>query len=328
MDFKRVPPIPTPQELLGIAFRRAEKESRKATGRGARERSKKREALKVKAASRAVRSTLVKVIKRIPSLENLPPFYKELIGTIVDRDRMRKSLGAIQWVSDTTLRLEGDYLRRIRTSRTPEEPQAQRRGFYGRLASILKQVSGDLQFLAEAREKLKNLPTPEETFTAVIAGAPNVGKSSLLRAMTTARPRVESYPFTTQSIMLGYFERRHLRYQVIDTPGLLDRSLERRSTAERQAVLALKHLADAVLFLFDLSGSSGYPVEEQMGIFREVSEAFDTEVIPVVSKADLLKEEEIEKFQALLGKEVRRCSALTKDGVEELTEMLVALRKA
>ena len=51
-----------------------------------------------------------------------------------------------------------------------------------------------------------------------------------------------------------------MRFQVIDTPGILDHSLEERNTIEMQAITALAHLKACVLFFFDPSETCGYTI--------------------------------------------------------------------
>jgi len=163
----------------------------------------------------------------------------------------------------------------------------------------------------------------EDTFTVVIAGAPNVGKSSLLRRLTGAEPRVESYPFTTKQLLLGYFEHHHRRVQVIDTPGLLDRSFEEMRREERQCILALKHLAKLIIFVFDISETCGYPLEEQLRIYRSIAESFDVGIIPVINKADLLTLEALQEAakQEPLGRALV-CSAKEGTGISEIIEKI------
>ncbi|MBZ4037900.1 50S ribosome-binding GTPase, partial [Flavobacterium sp. 17A] len=86
--------------------------------------------------------------------------------------------------------------------------------------------------------------------TAVIAGFPNVGKSTILRQITTAEPKVADYPFTTTGIQIGHLERKWQKYQIIDTPGLLDRPIDDMNTIELNAMVALEHLADVILYIF------------------------------------------------------------------------------
>jgi nucleolar GTP-binding protein len=150
--------------------------------------------------------------------------------------------------------------------------------------------------------------------TIVIAGAPNVGKSQLVGQISTGKPRVAVYPFTTQEISLGVFERKYLRYQVIDTPGLLDRPLEERNAMELRAVLALKHLADAIVFVMDPSETCGYTMEQQEHLLDSLKGEFgSTPIIVIENKADVLKS----KSSRL------KLSAAEGEGIPELIDELV-----
>jgi nucleolar GTP-binding protein len=322
----KIPLVLSAGELIDVAFRRAAKEGRAALAVGGPRyaRVRRAEGRRVKVASRTVCSKLGKVLR--VRLEDLPPFYYELVDATIGIDRLQRALADLERAQGKIKKLERLYLQRIKRTREVEEAYAYRREFYGKLASILKRLDKQLKFLAEAGDTVKGYPTVEDTFTVVISGSPNVGKSTLLRAITPAEPKVESYPFTTQRILLGYFERGHRRYQVVDTPGLLDRSLEDRNPIEKQAVLALKHLADVVLYIFDPSQSCGYPVEEQVNTYREIKGAFKN-VIPVVNKADLLSKEGLEEFLELLGEEAYICSAEEGEGVAEVVEEVVRIRK-
>lgn len=57
---------------------------------------------------------------------------------------------------------------------------------------------------------------------------------------------------------------QYLRWQVIDTPGVLDQPLERRNTIEMQAITALAHLRACILYVMDVSEQCGYSLKEQV----------------------------------------------------------------
>lgn len=310
MNFKSIPYVQRSQELLDHAFAKASRE--KAQN-------------KVKTFSQILRKHLRQVSKGWPSLDALPPFYYTLVDVVVGVDRLKKSLGAVNWALKTLDRLTRSYTSRIKRA-DREKAYRLRKEFYGRAASVVKAIEKDLMFLGDARRRLQDMPDVEDTFTVVIAGLPNVGKSSILGALTGARPRIESYPFTTQQLLLGYFEHRYQRYQVVDTPGLLDRPLEDRNPAEKQAVLALRYLANAVVYVFDPSNHCGYPIEEQLGVYRELLENFDVPVMPVVNKLDLLGEAEGRKFLGENNLDGILCSASTGAGLDELRKRIIRLK--
>ena len=61
--------------------------------------------------------------------------------------------------------------------------------------------------------------------TILLTGYPNVGKSSFVNCVSKANVEVQPYPFTTKALYIGHTEHNHLRYQVIDSPGILDHQL-------------------------------------------------------------------------------------------------------
>jgi nucleolar GTP-binding protein len=140
----------------------------------------------------------------------------------------------------------------------------------------------------------------------VVAGYPNVGKSSFVNHVTRASNEIASYPFTTRAIQIGHFERDRIRYQIIDTPGLLDRPEDERNDIERQAVSALEHLADAVLFVVDASGNCGYPIDVQLELRDAVKRRFasrDVPVLTVCNKSDESTDVEADEYMSVTEEE-------------------------
>jgi len=270
--------------------------------------------------SQTIRETFTKLVTATPSLSNLPPFYKELVAALVNVDDVRKSLGAIDGTTKIVRRLEREHIRRLRAVRSPGGTSAIRRQAYGRISSIVRRASDHLAILREAEGKLADLPSVFiEMPTIVIAGYPNVGKTMLLWRLTGSEPKIASYPFTTTGLNLGYFERGYKRYQIIDTPGLLDRPLEERNTVERKAIAALRHLADVVIFMLDPSGTCGYDFERQLHLLEDVRKTFSN-VVVVINKTDLLDEQRVREVQELC-KDAIFISAATGQGVSELEKI-------
>lgn len=323
---KELPNIPLPDELIKLAFKRASKEARKKSSRAPKHvRAKRAEEKRVKIVSLSVKRALEQIIKGMQMPES--QFYRELIDANIGAEKIRGALASLEGVVKTIDRFEQKYSYEIRTAKNKEEIYGHRKEFYGKTASLLRRIEEPLEFLAYAKKKLRAMPDIKEEFTVVISGPPNVGKSSLLRAMTSARPKVESYPFTTQRILLGYFEHRHKTYQVIDTPGLLDRPPERRNPVEKNAVLALKHLMDVNIFVFDPSETCGFPVAEQMNTFRQVSKEFGVDIV-AVNKSDVMQSAELKNFLNMLGKEAYVCSAKNGTGIKEIVGKIIEMRES
>ena len=165
-----------------------------------------------------------------------------------------------------------------------------RKEAYGRISSVMRQVGKSLLWLSEARETLKKLPTiNSELPCVVVCGAPNVGKSAFISALSSGNMEVNHYPFTTKQIHVGHFFHRRLQHQLVDTPGLLDRPMIKRNAIEMQAIAALENTGSLVLFLLDGSEQCGTPMEEQLNLLEEVKGLLpETDLLVVSSKADLL----------------------------------------
>lgn len=105
---------------------------------------------------------------------------------------------------------------------------------------------------------------------------------------------VQPYPFTTKSLFLGHMDYRFVRWQVLDTPGILDRPLEERNTIEMVAITALAHLRAAVLYFVDISEQCGHSIKAQLDLFRSISPLFSNKPLMVVcTKTDVIKPEDL-----------------------------------
>ncbi len=112
--------------------------------------------------------------------------------------------------------------------------------------------------------------------------------------MTRAEVEVQPYAFTTKSLFVGHMDYKYLRWQVIDTPGILDHPLEQRNTIEMQSVTAMAHLRACVLFFIDLSEQCGYSVKDQISLFHSIKPLFANKpVVIVVNKIDVRKPDDL-----------------------------------
>lgn len=313
-----IPTVLTADEILDKAFKRASKVDWEGPTR--LETVREINISKLKSSSDTIVSTMGKYVKAFPSIDRQSPFYAELINVTIGRDKLKKALGAIDWSRGNVARIAREATRQMASARKIDVIDELRRAAYGRISSFVKQVGKELKFLSKARDIMKKYPAinPEQP-TVVIAGSPNVGKSQLVAKISTAKPRVAVYPFTTQEISVGTFEKKYFRYQVVDTPGLLDRPLEERNSFELRGILALKHLADLVIFVFDPTETCGYPMSEQEHLLKQIREQFSTvPIIEVENKADLTKSKD----------ERLKISASTGYNVTKLVDRIVAALKA
>jgi len=184
----------------------------------------------------------------------------------------------------------------------------------------------------------------------VLVGAPNVGKSSIVRAISSGTPEIGDYPFTTRGMTMGHVRvsfgedgatscedtdnkqdgTNYLQTQlcqVMDSPGLLHRPNEQRNEMEALTLAAMEHLPTAVMYVMDLSGGAGdkcSSVEDQLILRREVRKRFPRRPwIDVVSKCDLgLQEGAREALHEVLEDDTKYLEVSVRDeiGVQDLRD--------
>jgi nucleolar GTP-binding protein len=139
---------------------------------------------------------------------------------------------------------------------------------------------------------------------------------------------VQPYAFTTKSLFVGHFDYKYLRFQAIDTPGILDHPLEEMNTIEMQSITAIAHLRSAILYFMDLSEQCGYSVSAQMALFTSIKPLFANKLVfIVINKTDVTKPEDLDpetqqQLQDLLTQnsntELLQLSCITNEGVQEV----------
>jgi GTPase len=158
---------------------------------------------------------------------------------------------------------------------------------------------------------------------AALVGLPNAGKSSLLRRISNAKPKVAAYPFTTIAPVLGTVDAPDGRQlTVADVPGLIEGASEGAGLGHE----FLAHLERARMLVHVIDAADGYPAERWAAIEHEL-EAYGAGLdelpqVVVLNKIDLLPEPpelgvEDERIIA-----VYPVSAVTGAGVEEFQRAL------
>ncbi|MBN1792657.1 50S ribosome-binding GTPase [Candidatus Woesearchaeota archaeon] len=293
MSFQSINKVESAQKMLDIALKRVSKINFKKSKGDELSKAKKKELMKMDVVNQNVHSSLFRIIREFPALDNLSEFYSELLKSSLDFDRLKQCLGAVNWADNQAKSLVLTHKKKVAAARSREVLHSFMSAYLGRLSSVLKQVNPNLMFLEEARKILKAFPVIKQVPTVCIAGFPNVGKSTLLGKITTSKPEIQNYAFTTKTLNLGYFDSEKGKVQVIDTPGTLARP-EKMNNIERQAYLAIKYQADLVVFVFDPTDT--YELEKQEQLLGMVKR-FRKPVLFYLSKTDIASKEKIALFE-------------------------------
>ena len=284
----KIPTVLSADELKDKAFHRASKIT--VNGTNALDTKKKTTLAKITASGDIIKDAFAGYVEKFPRMEKEDDFFPELVDLVIGIDQYKKSLGAMNWAANRVERIKTESLRNVRRSKDGSVIDSVRSSFYGRLSSIIDQVGKDLLFLQDCKNKFRSLPAIDsKVATVVVAGFPNVGKSKLVTYLSTAAPEIAPYPFTTKGIVVGHIEDEWRKFQIIDTPGLLDREFKDRNDIEKQAILALRYLTHVILFIMDPSETCGYSMEKQEALLDSVRRGFEgVPIIVAESKNDIL----------------------------------------
>lgn len=258
---------------------------------------------KVKFTQATFQEKLSQIINDFPRLDDIHPFYRDLINILYDRDHYKLALGQINTCRALIDNIAKDHVRMLKYGDSLYRCKQLKRAALGRMCTLMKKQKSSLEYLEEVRKHLSRLPSIDpNTRTLLVTGFPNVGKSSFMNKVTRADVDVQPYAFTTKALYVGHMDYKYLRWQVIDTPGILDHPLEQRNTIEMQAVTALAHLQASVLFFCDVSEQCGFSIEQQLSLFDSVRPLFANKpLIFVANKVDQVKFEDLpmEKQEAI-----------------------------
>ncbi|KAL7627438.1 Nucleolar GTP-binding protein 1 [Parahypoxylon ruwenzoriense] len=327
--WKDIPPVPTSQEFLDIVLSRTQRRLPTQIRSGFKiSRIRGFYTRKVKFTQETFSEKFALILESFPRLQDIHPFHKDLLNTLYDADHFRIALGHLSTAKHLIETISRDYVRLLKYAQSLFQCKQLKRAALGRMATITKKLKDPLLYLDQVRQHLGRLPSIDPTTrTLLICGYPNVGKSSFLRSITRADVDVQPYAFTTKSLFVGHFDYKYLRFQAIDTPGILDHPLEEMNTIEMQSITAIAHLRSAILYFMDLSEQCGYSVAAQMQLFKSIKPLFANKLVfIVINKIDILRPEELDEktggeLQALVSSgevELLQLSCNTQEGVQEV----------
>ncbi len=187
-----------------------------------------------------------------------------------------------------------------------------------------KTTLGEKGYEAEVVLRLKILAD------AGLVGFPNAGKSSLLRKISAAKPKVADYPFTTLDPKLGVVRKGDEEIVVADIPGLI----EDAHVGSGLGFKFLKHIerCHSLIHVIDITNEN--LVKSYNTIINELK-SYDEDLVNknkiiVLNKCDLLKKEEVDKiridFENFINVKVHLISTMSGEGIDRLINEILNLK--
>ncbi|KAK9475729.1 P-loop containing nucleoside triphosphate hydrolase protein [Lipomyces japonicus] len=297
VTWKDIATVPNATEFLDVVLNRTQRKTPTVIRSGFKiSRIRAFYMRKVRYTADGFTEKLAEIVESFPKLDDIHPFHQDLLNTLYDRDHYKIALSQLSMAKHLVEQVSRDYVRLLKFGQSLFQCKQLKRAAMGRMATIVKRLKDPLLYLEQVRQHLGRLPAIDpNTRTLVICGYPNVGKSSFLKSITRADVDVQPYAFTTKSLYVGHFDYKYLRFQAIDTPGILDHPLEEMNTIEMQSITAIAHLRSCIMYFMDLSEQCGFSVEAQVKLFHSIKPLFANKIVMVVvNKIDAMKPEDLE----------------------------------
>ncbi|CAA7054063.1 unnamed protein product [Microthlaspi erraticum] len=324
-NFKKITVVPNGKTFIDIILSRTQRQTPTVVHKGYKiNRLRQFYMRKVKYTQTNFHEKLSTIIEEFPRLEQIHPFYGDLLHVLYNKDHYKLALGQVNTARNLISKIAKDYVKLLKYGDSLYRCKCLKVAALGRMCTVLKRITPSLAYLEQIRQHMARLPSIDpNTRTVLICGYPNVGKSSFMNKVTRADVDVQPYAFTTKSLFVGHTDYKYLRYQVIDTPGILDRPFEDRNIIEMCSITALAHLRAAVLFFLDISGSCGYTIAQQAALFHSIKSLFlNKPLVIVCNKTDLMPMENISEEDRKLVEGMKAEAMKTAMGASEEAVLL------
>ncbi|XP_037452906.1 nucleolar GTP-binding protein 1-like [Triticum dicoccoides] len=335
--FQRIPMVMPATDILMSAQRKSRNVPPTKGIQNIAKRERNKGAKQLDALMKELSVPLRTYTENFPRRRDLHPYERSLIELTFGEGYYEKVLGRVDALRKKITSVGKQHASVCAKSLTKREAEERLTEGRKELEEVFQRGQNAIEDLINVAKALRSMPVVDPHIpTLCLVGSPNVGKSSLVRILSTGKPEVCSYPFTTRGILMGHIVSNHERFQVTDTPGLLTRHDDDRNNIERLTLAVLSYMPIAVLYVHDLSEDCGTKVADQYITYKHIKERFGDRLwIDVVSKCDLLDratpsrfddaaddgvDDELRRYREFGPEDAIRVSVQSQIGTQELKQ--------
>ncbi|CAL2240720.1 unnamed protein product [Prunus armeniaca] len=222
--FQKLPMVMPSVDILYSALRKAKRISPTKGIANIAKRERNRGAKQLDALMKELAVPLRTYSENFPNKKYLHPYERSLIELTLGDGNYEEVLGKVDSLRKKVVSVGKEHASLCAKSLSKKEAEERLTEGIKKVEETFNRGGKHVDDLLHIAKTLRAMPVVDlESPTLCLVGAPNVGKSSLVRILSTGKPEVCNYPFTTRGILMGHIISNHQTFQVTDTPGLLKR---------------------------------------------------------------------------------------------------------
>ena len=177
-NFKRIQVVPSSTDFLDIVLNKTQRKTPTVVHKGYQiSRIRAFYMRKVKFTQSSFEERLQQIIVDFPKIEEVHPFYGDLMNVLYDRDHYKLALGQVATARHLIEQIGKEYLKLLKFGDSLYRCKQLKRAALGRMATVMRRQRDALTYLEQVRQHLARLPSIDPaTRTLLICGFPNVGK--------------------------------------------------------------------------------------------------------------------------------------------------------